>query len=125
MRRAARVLFLLLVPQIAPLSLAFKIPTHMALTAQALTDAAVLKALHGYWFNYAVMDEIKDGNACIDVGTSAFSTGDEMDKPCVPGTISIDQQLHVPEDHFDNEQIPKGSDRLKLLKARARAPLLR
>ncbi len=116
MRRAARVLFLLLAPQIAPLSVAFVVGIHKSITHAVLSGMSPP-------FNALAMGEVEDANFCVDLGIELFSDGDEMDKPCVPAWKVSYQMADVqifgpPENHFDDEEFLKGAARLRTLKVR-------
>jgi hypothetical protein len=91
---------------------AFKIPIHRAITEEVLRYLA---------FNEKAILEIADANECVDHGPNISFT--QLDKPCVPDSILVApgaiawQHVGAPENHFDNEEIAKGINRVRLLKS--------
>jgi hypothetical protein len=113
MGRAARILLVLLAPQFAPLSIAFKVETHQSITLAELSGMSPP-------FSAGYIEEINSANACVDLGIELFTKGDQLDKPCSPGALggvrNIEQQLGSPEDHFDDEKLIEGMERVRKLK---------
>src|SRR5258708_794024 len=73
-------------------------------------------ALKTFMFSPTAIFEIQNANECVDVGPTLYSSDDKDDTPCLPGNVSIDQQLGAPEDHFDDEQFLVGIAQIRAKK---------